>query len=140
MRIIKGVEIPISICVSYTILSIANAVLSMINGTMEGTHTNSILMLVWTSIAVFVLSIHHLFEEWSPVAMIAIQYLIAMGLVFLTLFLGSFIDDVSEGGYWDAFVSFTVPYMIGAAVYYISLFRSAKRQDQLIQEINMTNK
>ncbi len=136
MRILKGVEIPVTICVSYTVLSIANAVFSLFAGRTEGTHWNSIVMLLWTSIAVFVLSIHHLFDEWSPALMIVVQYMIAMGLVFLTVFIGSFFEEVSEGGYFDVFVSFTWPYVIGALLYYISLFRSAKRQDRMIQEIN----
>lgn len=136
MRMLKGVEIPITICVSYTILSIANAVFSLLAGRMEGSYGNSVVMLLWTSIAVFVLSIHHLFDEWSPAAMIAVQYMIAMGLVFLTVFIGSFFEEVSEGGYRDVFLSFTWPYVIGAMVYYISLFQTAKRQDKLIQEIN----
>ncbi len=59
MRILKGIEIPITICISYTILSIFNAAISMIRGIEMGTHMNSVMMLVWCSIAVFVLSIHH---------------------------------------------------------------------------------
>lgn len=135
MRILKGVEIPITICISYTILSIANAILSLANGQEYGDHVNSFLMLLWTSIAVLVLSIHYLFEEWSPVAMILVQYLIAMSLVFLSIFIGSFFSEVAPHGYRNAFISFTVPYMIGGAFYYFSAFQAARRQNRLIQEI-----
>lgn len=135
MRILKGVEIPITICVSYTVLSITNAILSLANGHEYVRHTNSFHMLLWTSIAVLVLSIHYLFEEWSPVAMILAQYLIAMGLVFFSIFIGSFFLEVAEHGYRDAFISFTVPYMIGGAFYYFSVFQTARRQNRLIQEI-----
>lgn len=136
MRILKGSEIPITICVSYTILSILNAVSSMISGIEKGTHINSVMMLIWCSIAVLILSIHHYFEDWSPIGMIVIQYLIAISLVFLSLYIVSFFDEISKGGYRDAFLSFTIPYIIGAVFYYISLFSSAKRQNKIIQEIN----
>lgn len=136
MKILKGVEIPIAICISYTILSIVNALLCLMNGRESSSNVNAVMMLFYCSIAVLVLSIHHLFDVWPPVVMILIQYVIAMGLVFLSVYIGSFFDEVSEGGYRDIFVSFTVPYFIGSAVYYISLFRSAKRQDKLLQEIN----
>lgn len=136
MRILKGIEIPITICISYTILSIFNAVTSMMIGIDMGTHFNSVVMLLWCSIAVFILSIHHLFEDWSPIGMIIIQYLIAVCLVFLSIYLMSFFEEVAEGGYRDAFISFTIPYIIGAIFYYISLYNAAKRQNKLIQQIN----
>lgn len=135
MKIIKGVEIPISICVSYTILSVSNAVYNLLIGRESGTHWNSVMMLLWTSIAVLVLSIHHLFDEWPPIAMIIIQYVIAMGLVLFSVFLSGFFEEVAQNGYRDVIISFTVPYVVGAVVYYISLFQTAKRQNKLIREI-----
>lgn len=135
MRILKGAEIPLTICVSYTILSVTNAVLNLVRGQEYGSHINSVMMLLWTSIAVLVLSIHHLFDEWSPVAMILMQYLIAMGLVLLTVFAGSFFMEMHEDGYRDIFISFTVPYVIGGLLYYISLFASVKKENRLLTEI-----
>lgn len=135
MRILKGIEIPITICISYTILSIINALINLLNGNSTGSHENSIMMLLWTSIAVFILSIHHLFDEWSPIFMIIIQYMIAMGLVFLSIFLISLFSEIHVDAYKDAFTSFTWPYIIGAGFYYISLFRSAARQNKLLSEI-----
>ncbi|NLG03033.1 MAG: DUF3021 family protein [Clostridia bacterium] len=136
----SGTMILVSICVSYTILSIINALLALFSGRESGSHMNSIMMLVWTSIAVLILNIHSLFDEWSPILMIVIQYLIAMGLVLLTIFLSGFFEEISPNGYRDAIISFTIPYIIGAAVYYISVFAEAKRQDQLIQEINAADR
>lgn len=135
MRILKGIEIPITICISYTILSIINALINLLNGNSTGSHENSIMMLLWTSIAVFILSIHHLFDEWSPIFMIIIHYMIAMGLVFLSIFLISLFSEIHVDAYKDAFTSFTWPYIIGAGFYYISLFRSAARQNKLLSEI-----
>ncbi len=135
MKILTGVEIPITICVSYTILSVFNAALSLLNGKEQISSANSLAMLLFTTIAVLVLSIHHLFDEWNPILMIIIQYVIAMALVFLVVFLIGFIEPVSEGGYYDIFISFTIPYIIGAVFYYIEVFRCAYRQDRILQEI-----
>lgn len=136
MRILKGIEIPIAICISYTVISIANAVLCLMAGRESSSNGNALTMLLWCFIAVFILSIHHLFEEWPPAVMILCQYLIAMGLVTLSVYIGSFFEELSEHGYRDMFFSFTIPYIIGGGIYYISLFRTARRQDKLIQEIN----
>ena len=136
MKILKGIEIPICICISYTIISVAVAILNLALGYEQTHNLNAIAMFLWTSIAVLVLSIHHWFDEWLPLAMIVVQYVIAMGLVLLVTFVLARIDGISEGGYIDAVRSFTIPYIIGALVYYISLFRAAGRQDKIIQEIN----
>ncbi|MBO5487338.1 MAG: hypothetical protein J5988_10505, partial [Eubacterium sp.] len=66
MKILKGVEIPIAICVSYTILSIVNAVLCLINGRESSSNVNAVMMLFFCSIAVLVLSIHRLFDAAAP--------------------------------------------------------------------------
>lgn len=135
MRIIKGKEILITICISYTIINICGSIFEALINQNPSLCTNNIMMLTWTSIAVFILSIHHLFDEWSPLAMILIQYVIALSLVLLTIVIGGFFDPVAEGGYKDAFLSFTIPYVIGAVLYYIGVFQSVRRQNQLLQDI-----
>ena len=135
MRIIKGKEILITICISYTIINIGGSIFEAIVNQNRSLCTNNIMMLMWTSIAVFVLSIHHLFDEWSPLAMILIQYVIALSLVLLTMVIGGFFEPVARGGYKDAFLSFTIPYVIGAIIYYIGVFQSVRRQNQLLQDI-----
>lgn len=93
-------------------------------------------MLLFISIAILVLSLHHLFDEWPPAVMIAVQYIIAIGLVFLTVYLFSFFEEIGENGYRDILLNFTIPYIIGGMVYYISLFLSVKRQNNLLTQIN----
>lgn len=136
MRIIKGREILITICISYTIINLGGSIFEAIINQNNSLCMNNIMMLIWTSIAVIVLSIHHLFDEWSPLAMILIQYVIALSLVFLTLFIGGFFEPVAKGGYKDAFLSFTIPYVIGGIIYYIGVFQSVRKQNQLLQDIN----
>lgn len=127
-------EILLVICVSYTLISLGATVINMLTGT-ETSNLNTISMLVFTTIAVLVLYTHQLFDRISPLFMIVIQYVIAMGLVMLYVFIVGLFDPVAEGGYWDIFVSFTIPYVIGAVVYYISVFHQAHEQDALLQEI-----
>ncbi|MBQ3165160.1 MAG: hypothetical protein IJC02_11625 [Lachnospiraceae bacterium] len=127
-------EILLTICVSYTLISLGATIINMLVGS-ETNNMNTISMLVFTSIAVLVLYTHQIFDKVSPLVMIMIQYVIAMGLVLLYVFIVGLFDPVAEGGYWDIFVSFTIPYVIGAIVYYISVFYQAHKQDALLQEI-----
>ncbi|MCM1989101.1 DUF6608 family protein [Oceanirhabdus seepicola] len=135
MKKINLVEMLVVICVSYTILSLVNAGLALAMGKNTISAMNSFTMVLWTSIGVGILYMHQYFERWSPLVMIIAQYIIAMGLVFGSLLLESQYIELHPMAYRDAFRSFTIPYIIGAAIYYIYIFREAKRQNELLQEI-----
>lgn len=135
----KASETLITICVSYTIISIAGAIINMLTGS-QTNNLNVISMFVFTSIAVLVLYMHRQFENLSPLMMIVIQYVIAMGLVFLYVFIIGLFSPVAEGGYWDIFRSFTIPYIIGAAVYYVNVFQEVKKQNIMLCEIKESRK
>ena len=125
----------LELCCSYTIVSVAGAIINMIFG-YQTNNVNVVMMFIFCNIAVFVLSIHKLFDAFSPLAMIIIQYVIALGLCFLVIFIASLIiEPVSPRGWFEFFRSFTIPYIIGAALYYYRLYKEAKDQDKMIKEI-----
>ncbi|WP_167954845.1 DUF6608 family protein [Anaerosporobacter faecicola] len=140
MRSIKGKELIYTICISYSVINIGASIVEAITQRDVSLCSNNVMMLLWTGIAVFVLSIHPLFEQVSPLTMILVQYAIAMGLVMLTVAIGSLFSPVSKGGYHDIFLSFTIPYIIGAVIYYVEVFRSVHRQNRLLDEIQMQRK
>ncbi len=139
MKSMKISELLITICVSYTIISMGAAILNMLTGH-ETNNLNAIAMFLFTSIAVIVLSLHRMFDSSSPLLMIVIQYIVALTLVMLVVFLIGLFSPVSEGGYMDIFVSFTVPYIIGAIIYYVSVFYTARQQNHLLDEIKELQK
>ena len=125
----------LELCCSYTIVSVAGAIINMIFG-YETNNVNVVMMFIFCNIAVFVLSIHKLFDAFSPLAMIIIQYVIALVLCFLVIFIASLIiEPVSPRGWFEFFRSFTIPYIIGAALYYYRLWDDAKKQQDLLKEI-----
>ncbi|MBP3543162.1 MAG: hypothetical protein J6J86_02935, partial [Lachnospiraceae bacterium] len=77
MKSMKISELLITICVSYTIISIGAAILNMLSGH-ETNNLNAIAMLLFTSIAVIVLSLHRMLDSLSPLLMIVIQYVVAL--------------------------------------------------------------
>ena len=125
----------LELCCSYTIVSVAGALINMIMGT-ETNNANVVMMFIFCNIAVFVLSIHKFFEKLSPLAMMIIQYVVALALckvasLIATLFWG----PVTPRGWFEFFRSFTIPYIIGAALYYYRLWDDARKQQELIKEI-----
>ncbi|MBO7448986.1 MAG: hypothetical protein J6U54_01345 [Clostridiales bacterium] len=132
MRDIK--EILIELCCSYTIISVGGSIFNLIFGG-QTNNVNVIVMFVFCTIAVFVLSLHKLLTRFSPLFMIVVQYLAALGLCTLIVFFLSRISDVSKRGWIEYLVSFTIPYIIGAGLYYYRVFADTKKQDALIKEI-----
>ena len=125
----------LELCCSYTIVSVGGAIVNMIAGT-ETNNVNVVIMFAFCTIAVLVLSLHKLFDNFSPLVMIIVQYIAACGLCsLLVLILSIVYEPVSARGWFEFFRSFTIPYVIGAALYYYRLFKETKEQDQLIKEI-----
>lgn len=127
-------EMLLVICVSYTLISLCAAVINTIMGT-QNNNFNTVMMFVFTSISVGVLYLYKLFDRFSPLVTITIQYLVALALAMGVVRLVSLFDEVSPKGYWEFFVSFTVFYLIGAVWFYITTFLETRKMNQLIKEI-----
>ena len=129
----------LELCCSYTIVSAGGAIINIMAGT-DTNNVNVIMMFIFCNIAVFVLSIHKFFEKLSPLAMIVIQYVVACALCSLAVYIGTFFyGPVTPRGWFELFRSFTIPYVIGAALYYYRLWDDAKKQQNLLKEIQELN-
>ena len=122
------------VCISYTMVSVSGAVVNIITGT-KTSNSNTLIMFGLCVIASFVLSLNKVFDEFSPLLMIVLQYVIVMALCAGFLFLLSLVDPISPEGWFEYFRSITVPYIIIAAIYYYGLYDEAKKQDKIIKDI-----
>lgn len=68
------------------------------------------------------------------------QYVVLIAAVMLIIWISGFFEELHENAYRDMFWSFTVPYVIGAAEYYISLYLEIKKADRLLQEVKKAEK
>ena len=127
-------EYLLELCCSYTVISVAGAIITMIVGS-NTNNANVILMFVFCAIAVFVLSLYKLLSELSPLVMILIQFVVSFGLCMLVVFILSFIEPVSPRGWFEFIRSFVIIYILGAGYYYFRLFRDTKKQNDLIAEL-----
>lgn len=126
------------ITLSYTMVSICGAVVNIITGTTTG-NANVLIMFGICVIASFVLSLNRLFDRLSLLAMIIIQYIVVIALCAGFMFILSLFDPISLKGWLEYFRSFTIPYIIIAAIYYWSIFHETKKQNKLISEIQETH-
>lgn len=138
--ITKKNMIPV-ICITYTIMSISLTIFEiLVNGKMNPTQLNIFLFLILSVLGVAVLSQHYRFERFSPLAMIIMQYVIAVFVILISLKIASFFVDIHPDGYKDMTLSFSVPYGIGALIYYIALKVEVKKQNELLENIKKNRK
>ncbi|MBP5491652.1 MAG: hypothetical protein J6Y08_02285 [Clostridiales bacterium] len=126
----------VELCCVYTLMSVLGAIVNIIAGT-QTNNANVLVMFATCAIAAFVLYLHKLFDSVSPLVMIIVQYLIACGLcaVLLLVIQKVFNQTVTAKGWFEYYRSFTIPYIVLAALYYYRVFSETKKQDELIRQI-----
>ena len=131
----KGNVFPI-ICITYTVVSVTSTILEIMSKReMNPTQLNIFLFLVLSILGVGVLSQHYRFERFSPLTMIILQYAIAVAVIVISLRTASFFVDIHPDGYKDMTISFSIPYFIGAVIYYVCLRLEVRKQNKLLENI-----
>lgn len=124
------------VCAAYTLICLFIVTAeSFVRGSLNKDHFNILLAFILTTIAVGTLYLYPLFEKLSTLTIVLLQYAIAMGSVLLIVKLSSFFIEIHPDGYRDIFVSFTVPYLIGATIFYYHIKKSVKKQNELLDFI-----
>jgi len=141
MRLIHKKNVIPVICVTYTAVSIGATLFEvLVKGEMNPTQLNIFLFLLLSVLGVAVLSQHYRLERFSPLTMIGIQYLAAVAVILVSLKAASYITDIHPDGYRDMTVSFSILYLIGAVVYYISLRLEVRKQNRILEQIRRRQK
>lgn len=103
---------------------------SILEGSLSSEHFNNLMSLAFCTLSIIILSQHYRLDNFSPLVIIIGQYVVALILAFLITWLTGFITPITEGGYRDILVSFTIPYILGALFYYRSLRLEIKKQNE----------
>lgn len=136
----RFVQYLIEMCCVYTIISVAGAIVNIIAGT-QTNNVNVLVMFATCVIATFVLYMHKLFDNVSPLVMIIVQFLVACALIGLMLLgISLFIEPISARGWFEFYRSFTIPYIIFAAFYYYRVFAEARKQSELIRQLQQDHR
>ena len=129
------------ICIAYTLISLIAAVIqSVMAHTVTPYHLNQLLMFIWTCIALGSLSLYYCFENWSTLRIVVLQYVVAMGLVCLSLVFIGLLEPLHPDALKDAFISFTVPYVIGALLFNVSIHMEVHQMNQKLSKLSLASK
>lgn len=136
MKIIdKKTFIP-TVCVVYTVLSMSKIVLEASLQNRFGNYQSNLLMMLFLSfLATLVLSQHYRLQQLPLLIVVIGQYLLLMGVILVIIWISGFYTELHPNAYMDIFISFTIPYIIGAAIYYINVFREVKNANEIIRSI-----
>lgn len=141
MKIIdKKTFIP-TVCVVYTVLSMSKIVLEASVQDRFGNYQSNLLMMLFLSfLATLVLSQHYRLQQIPLIVVVIGQYLLLMGVILVIMWISGFYTKLHPNAYRDMFLSFTIPYIIGAAIYYINVFREVKDANEMINSIKKKGK
>lgn len=125
------------VCIFFTILLFSKFLLEylMKPSTWDGTRTNIVFMFLFCVLSLFILEQHKRFEKLPMVLVLLLQYLIALSVVMILVWISGRYEELSKYAYRDVFLSFTIPYIFGAAWYYISLIYEAKRANEMLDHV-----
>lgn len=136
MKLIDRSNFLSTICVVFTCLVLGKIVIeALFEGVFGNDQENLLLMFGFSALGTFVLSQHYRLERFPLVAVMVGQYVVLIAAVMLVTWISGFFVELHEDAYRDMFLSFTIPYVIAAAVYYISLYFEIKKANRLLQEV-----
>lgn len=136
MKIINKQNFFSTVCVIYTLLVLGKLLLEyIVQGTWGSYQGNLLVMFVLSMLPVLVLSQHYRFQKYPLLAVIVGQYLVLIGGVMLFTWVSGLFEPLHEDAYRDMFLSFSVPYAIGAVVYYAALFHEVKKVNRMLKEM-----
>lgn len=130
-----------TVCVVYTALSATKIILEAIFQKVFGIYQQNLIMMLFLSfLGTLVLSQHYRLSHIPLPIIIVGQYMLLVGCVMLISWIISFFSEIRPDGYLDIFLSFTIPYIIGAVLYYVQLWKEARKINQLLNNLKKESK
>ncbi len=136
MKIINRNNFISIVCVSFTLIVCGKLLWEKSLGFVDKNYTENIFMCLGISIlATAVLALHYYLQHLPFIPVVIGQYLLLIGVIFGGIWIAGNFTDNAPSAYRDMFVSVTIPYVIGAVVYYISFFSQIKRANDVLSNL-----
>ncbi|PWT26752.1 DUF6608 family protein [Butyrivibrio fibrisolvens] len=136
MKIIDRHNFISVVCVSFTLIVCGKLIYEKLIGFTDRFYTENIFTcLLVCVLATFILSLHYYLQRFPFIPVVIGQYVLLMGVIFALIWIGSKYTDMAPSAYKDMFVSVTIPYVLGAAAYYISYFLEIKKANEFFSKL-----
>lgn len=125
-----------TVCCIYTGLVLFKLILENLMGIQDKYYTlNLISMFCIVLVATFILSLHYYLQHVPLPLVIIGQYLLIVGLIMGAIWIKGHFSEQSLSAYRDMFLSFTIPYFLLAAAYYIEFYLQLRKGNQILSQL-----
>lgn len=136
MQIINRKNYLSIVCAVYTIISLGKILVEEIQGHKDPYYVeNFITIFLLSLVATLVLSLHYYLQNIPLIIVILGQYIFLLGIIMLSVWIESRFQKMASTAYRDMFVSFTVPYIIGAIMYYVAYLLQLRKANKTLEEL-----
>lgn len=137
MKLINKKNFISIVCISFTLLVCGKLLIEKAMGFTDRHYTENIFTCLGFSIIITaVLALHFYLQRFPLIPVLIAQYAIVIGTTVGFVKLADIIADTDTNAMWQMILSVTIPFIISAAVYYITFFRQIKKANDIIAEIN----
>lgn len=136
MKIINRSNFISVVCVVYTVLSVGKIVVEAVTQHNFGNYQGNLLtMLFFSLIGTLIISQHYRLAQLPLLFVALLQYGVLIGAVMLFTWGSGFFTELHPDAYRDMFWSFTIPYIVTAAVYYAALYMEIGKANRLLKQM-----
>ena len=137
MKLINKSNFISIVCISFTITVCAKLLLEKFTGFTDQYYTENIFTCLGFSVLItLLLSLHYYLQRFPFIPVLLGQYAVAVGIAFLMVWIDGHFSEHSPNAYRDIFFSVTIPFVVGAAVYYFYFFHQIKKANKMIEEMD----
>lgn len=136
MKLINRKNFLPMVCIIYTLLSIFKVISeSILNGGIDKNQGNFIWIMAMSIVATFVISLHYYLQDFSIWLVIIGQYIILITFVMICIWIEGHFVELHPDAYKDMFRSFTIPYIVGAAIYYFKFCYEVRKANVILKNL-----
>lgn len=137
MKLINKRNFVSIVCIFFTLITCGKLLYERALNFTDRYYTDNIFTILGFSVLItLILSLHFYLQKFPFWLVIIVQYALTVGIVFLAIFIHGRFSTNAPTAYWDMFVSITIPFFIGALVYYICFFVQIKRANKVLEKLN----
>ena len=134
----KWKQYALTVCTVYTCVVIWKVIVETLQGVIDVQNgKNLLIMFLITCLATAILYSYEKMQSFPLIPVIIGQYVLVMGIVLGGIFFAEKIGitQIDAGGYRDLFISVTVPYGVGAIIYYVVFFINIRKANRMLQKM-----
>ena len=125
------------ICIFFTLITCGKLLSEKLAGFTDKYYTDNIFTILGFSVLItLILSVHYYLQKYPFLLVFLGQYAATVGIVFLIIWIHGKLSVNAPTAYLDMFWSITIPFFVGAIVYYICFFYQIRKANKMLENLN----